>query len=299
MRTYLDCIPCFFRQALDAARMAGADQAAQKKILEELCKLIPSIPLDASPPEIGRDIYRLVREISGSKDPFKKIKQNSNKLALTLYPKLKEKINYSSDGLRTALELAIAGNVIDYGVKNSLDIEAEIKKIFAEDAEIIKKGNRSIFDYQKFKEALKGTDEILYLADNAGETVFDRIFIEKLKEIGVREILYAVKEYPVINDALYGDAVECGIDKIAKVISSGSDAPGTVLKFCSPGFIRVFRDAKLIVSKGQGNFEALSEEDGPIFFLFKIKCPVLVRDVGGNLGDVVLKSNLRRKSLDD
>ncbi len=291
MKTYLECIPCFFRQALDAAKMANADEATQKKILEELSKLIPKISLTASPPEIGRDIYRLVREISGERDPFRKIKEDSNKLALALYPELKKKVNDSPDPLLTAVELAIAGNVIDYGVKNALNIEKEIKEIFAEDAEIIKKESKIIFDYQEFRKASSDAEEMLYLADNAGEVVFDKILIEELLREKRRQIIYVVKDSPVINDALIDDAIACGIDKFAQIMSSGSDAPGTVLKFCSPEFLKVYENSQMVISKGQGNFEALSDEDKPIFFLFKVKCPVIGRDIKGNLGDVVLKSN--------
>ncbi len=293
MRTYLDCIPCFFKQALDAARMTGADEVVQKKVLDELSGLMPGFSLSASPPEIGRDIYALVRRISGQDDPFKEVKQKSNQLAVSFYPKLKARVNGSSDRLLTAVELAIVGNIIDYGVKNSLDIEKETARIFSEDAELVRAESKSIFDYQDFKRAVKNNPVILYLADNAGEALFDRILIEELKAMGVKEVLYAVKEQPVINDALREDAVECGIDKIATIISSGSDAPGTVLKYCSPEFIQIFNNAKMIISKGQGNFEALSEEPRPIFFLFRAKCPVVVRDTGGTLGDVILRSNLK------
>lgn len=289
MKTYLDCIPCFFRQALDAARMAGADQAEQKIIIEELCDLIPTIPLDASPPEIGRDIYRLVREVSGRKDPFKKIKQDSNELALNLYSKLKEKVADSPDSLLTAVELAIAGNIIDYGAKNSLDIEQEIRKLFAAEVEVVKKESRAIFDYEKFKEALSETREILYLADNAGEVVFDKVLIEELVSMG-KQIVYVVKEQAVINDALAEDALACGINKFAQIISNGADAPGTVLKFCSSEFVKIYQSAKMIISKGQGNFEALSGQDRPIFFLFKVKCPVVAGDIRAELGDIILKS---------
>ena len=295
MKTYLDCIPCFFRQALDAARMAGADEATQKKVLDELCGIVPGLALKASPPEIGRDIYRLVREISGKDDPFKEVKEKSNQLALKHFPKLKKRVNASTDRLLTAVELAIVGNVIDYGVKNSLDIKKETDRIFNEDAELIGKENKTIFDYHEFRRSVLGAKNILYLGDNAGEVVFDRILIEEMVGMGVRDITYVVKEKPVINDALKEDAVECGIDKYAKIISSGTDAPGTVLKFCSPGFRKIFAKADLVISKGQGNFEALSEEKRPIFFLFKVKCPVVGKDIQGKLGDVILKYNLDRE----
>jgi damage-control phosphatase, subfamily I len=291
MRTYLDCIPCFFRQALDASRMAGADEQLQKGIMDELSRMLPSIHLGACPPEIGRAIYKMVGDISGVRDPFKNVKKKSNEMALSLYQKLARKIELSADRLLTAVELSIAGNVIDYGVKNSLNIEKEIEEIFSEDAERIKKENKTIFDYDEFKRALKSAGSILYLADNAGETVFDRILIEEILRQGAKKITYAVKEAAVINDALAEDAVACGIDKYAQIMSSGSDAPGTVLKYCSPEFLRLYENAEMIISKGQGNFEALSDENRPIFFMFKVKCPVIGNDINGNMGDIVLKAN--------
>ena len=286
MKTYLDCIPCFFKQALDAARFAGASVGTQKKILDALSREILKFKLESSPPEMGRILYGLVRKITGKADPFKEIKRESNKFALGLYPRLKAKVRKSKDRLLTAVELAIAGNVIDYGVKNSLDIGKEIDKIFAEENRIIRRESKATFDYSSFKQALKKTKKILYLADNAGEVLFDKILIEELKN---KEIIFVVRDAPIINDALVEDAIFCGIDKYARIVSSGCDAPGVILDLCSPEFLKMYRDAEFIISKGQGNFEALAGEVGPIFFLFKAKCPVLSKYLGCKLGDIVLK----------
>ncbi|HAJ32869.1 MAG TPA: hypothetical protein DCK79_05810 [Candidatus Atribacteria bacterium] len=288
MKTYLDCIPCFYRQALDAARIAGTDEIIQKKIIDELSQLIPNFSLEIAPPEMGREIYSLVGKISGVKDPFKEIKENSNKFALKLFPKLKQEINNSEDGLLTALKLSIIGNIIDYGAKNSLDVPKEISYLFQGNFIINNENNSTTFKYNQFKESLNKTNTIIYLADNAGEVVFDRLLIEELvKELG-KEVIYVVKGKPIINDALIEDALFCGINRTAKVISSGSDAPGTLLKYCSPEFIRLYQKAELIISKGQGNYESLSEEDKSIFFLFRAKCPVIAKDVGCKVGDMVL-----------
>ena len=282
MRTHLDCIPCFFKQALKAARLAGANEDTQKRILDNLAAEIPNFPLSSSPPEMGGVVYRLVREITGEEDPFKEVKDEYNKIALNSYPDLKNKVIHSGDRLLAAIRLAIAGNVIDLGADNPFDLEKEIEDVFKKDF--------AIFDYQEFKEALKSTKQILYLADNAGEVVFDRILIEELN----KEVTYVVRDKPVINDALIEDAKFCGIDKMAKIISNGSDVPGTVLSLCSRDFLDLYEKAKLIISKGQGNFEGLAGSDNaPIFFLFKVKCPVIGNDVGCNDGDIVLKYNCK------
>ena len=296
MKTYLDCIPCFFKQALAAARKAGASAKIQKKILDEVAALLPTISLKSSPPEIGKVIYALVNEISGKKDPFLKEKKKSNELALGIYDKLIEKLDSAGDKLLFAVEMAIAGNIIDYGVKNTLDVNAELAKILNEEKKVIKQESKTIFDYAKFKHVLKHSKNILYLADNAGEVVFDRILIEQIKRMDAdKQIIYAVKEKPVINDALRRDAEDCGIGKIAKIVSSGSDAPGTVLSLCSKDFLSMYRKADMVISKGQGNFEALSKTKRPVFFLFMAKCPVIAKDVGCKVGDVILSYHQGKK----
>jgi len=291
MKTYLDCIPCFYRQALDAARIAGTDEIKQKQIVDIISRLIPDFPLEASPPEMGREIYSLVGKISGVKDPFKEIKENSNKFALKLYPELKQEINNSEDRLLTAVKLSIIGNIIDYGAKNSLDVPKEIDYLFQGNFIINNENNSTTFKYKQFKKALNKVNNIIYLADNAGEVVFDRLLIEELVEELGKEVIYVVKGKPIINDALIEDALFCGINKAAKITSSGSDAPGTILKYCSPEFMELYQEAELIISKGQGNYESLSEEDKSIFFLFKAKCPVIAKDIGCEVGDMVLISS--------
>ncbi|MBU4312228.1 MAG: DUF89 family protein [Candidatus Omnitrophica bacterium] len=289
MKTYLECIPCFFKQALEAAKLAGADEKMQKKILNDLARALPKFPLSSSPPEMGRTIYGLVKKITKKEDPYLKIKRKSNTLSMNIYPRLKNKISCSGDRLLRALELAIAGNIIDYGVKNSLNVDGELKRILDEEERTIKKEDKKNFNYHGFKESLKDAKSILYLADNAGEVAFDRVLIEEIKRLDMnKEIIYAVKEKPIINDALTADAVRCGINKVAKIVSSGLDAPGTVLRFCSKKFLKIYKDVDMVISKGQGNFEALSMPGRPVFFLFMAKCPVVAKSVKCNVGDIIL-----------
>ena len=296
MKTYLDCIPCFFRQALEAAKIAGASKAKQKKILDELGKILPKISLTLSPPEMGRSIYGLIKRITNKKDPYARLKAKSNRLALNIYSKLKHKVEHSRHRLLMAVELAIAGNIIDYGVKNSLNVDMELARILEQESRAIKKESKAIFDYKSFKDTLSRSKKILYLGDNAGETVFDRVLIEEIKRIdSKKDIVYAVKERPVRNEALIKDALDCGIDKTAKIISSGSDAPGTVLSLCSKSFLDLYNKADMVISKGQGNFEALSEAKRAVFFLFMAKCPVIAEHVGCRIGDIILSYHPGKK----
>ena len=277
MRTYLDCIPCFFNQALRAGRIATNDENKLKNLLDEIGLMLRHIPLENTPPETGMLIYEKVREITGELDPYKKIKRESTEKALALYSSLKNEVEKSNDSLLTAIRIAIAGNVIDFGVNTDFNIEKEIDEVLKKDF--------AIFDYYKFRDYLDNTDEILYIGDNAGESVFDRILIEEMK----KPVIYVVREIPVINDVTYEDALQAGIDKVASILSSGTSAPGIVLRTCSAEFKRVYKNSKFVISKGQGNYEGLSDEKHPIFFLLKAKCWVIANDIGVNEGDIVLK----------
>ena len=295
MKTYLDCIPCFFRQALEAARNSGASQIKQREILNELAKTLPGFSFTFTPPEMARIIYGIVTKVTHQVDPYKKIKAKSNELALKIYPELRKRILRSDDRLLKAVELAIAGNIIDYGARISLNITEELNKILSKEEISFHKDKDVLFDYSYFKDSVKKAENVLYLADNAGETVFDRILIEEIKRIAKhKNIIYAVKEKPIINDALIEDAYKCGVDKIATVVSCGSSAPGTILSLCSKEFLKIYKKVDMIISKGQGNFEALSEEKRPIFFLLKAKCQVVAKDIGCNVGDNILYFNLRK-----
>jgi len=286
MKTDCACIMCFFKQAYDAASLTGASHNTQKKIIHALSREILKFDMRKCPSEMGRTLYRLVRKTTKDDDPFRKIKRRSNRLALSLYPRLKKKIEASSNKLLTATQLAIAGNIIDYGVKSSLKIDKEIEKSLVEENRIIKGESRRLFNYPVFERALGKTKKILYIADNAGEIVFDRILIEQLRD---KEITLAVRAEPIINDALIEDALFCGLDKHARIVSTGCDAPGTILKFCSKRFLKIYHDAELIISKGQGNFEGLVGQRRGIFFLFRAKCPVVAKHLRCKLGDVILK----------
>ncbi len=278
MKTYLECIPCFFGQALRAGRASTDDEAKIKRLLDELGAKLSDISLDSTPPETGRLLHRMVREITGNPDPFREIKHRCTEQALTLYPSMKQTIQQSGDRLLAAIRMAVAGNIIDFGASANFDVEQTIEETLTKEF--------AIFDYRAFKAALDRTDRILYIGDNAGETVFDRLLIE---EMG-KPVTYAVRGVPVINDAVIEDAVQAGLDKVATVVSSGTDAPGTILKTCSPEFRRLVAESDLIIAKGQGNFEALSGEDLPIFFILKIKCRIIAKDLGLERGDIILKA---------
>lgn len=282
MKTFLDCIPCFVSQALRAGRMATDDQVVLKKLLDSVCCLVKDIPLECTPPEMALTVYEQIRSITGVDDPFREVKELHIEQALGLYPELKEKVKHSSDPLMTAVRIAIAGNVIDLGVGRAFDIKKDI--------DVILQQKFAVNHIEEFRHALKTSKEILYLGDNAGESVFDRLLIEGLK----KHVTYAVRGRAVINDVTMDDALASGLGGIAAVVSSGSSAPGAVLHLCSSEFVELFNRADMVISKGQGNYEALSDPPRPVFFLLKAKCPVIARDLGVDENDIVLKYSAER-----
>jgi len=283
MKIYLDCIPCFVRQSLDAARLATEDNHIHEMVVREVLRLTGDLDMSQSPPAIGQQIHRLIRNLVSSDDPYHKIKRRFNNLALKLYSKLRKQIVSSSDRLETAIRLAIAGNIIDFGVNSSVN-ESDLHKAISESL-------TADFDnvqLKSFRDAIGQAEEIFYLADNAGEIVFDRLLIEQLP---IEKVTVVVKGRPVINDATMEDANVAGSTRIVEVIDNGSDAPGTILESCSEEFRRRFAEADLIIAKGQGNYETLSGVEKDMFFILKAKCPVIARDLGCEVGEMILRKS--------
>jgi uncharacterized protein with ATP-grasp and redox domains len=277
MKTYLDCIPCFFEQALRAGRMVTDDEMVLKRLFDELGQMLGNISLESTPPETGRLIYRMVSRVTGIPDPYEELKSESTARALELYPVMKKLIEEADDSLLTAIRVAIAGNVMDMGPNATFDIDTALKDILTREF--------AICDYPAFKKYLADSERVLYIGDNAGETVFDRLLIEQMNKPAV----YVVRDRPVINDATYDDAIRAGLENVATIVSSGTDAPGTVIPSCSPEFKRMLDESDFVIAKGQGNYESLSNYPRPIFFLLKAKCRVIADDIGVTAGDIVLE----------
>jgi len=285
MRSYLDCLPCFLRQALESARMATNDATVHEQVMRAVLRAIRSMDMRQSPPVMGQRIHRLIRELLGEADPYREIKDRFNRLALTLYPELKERVTRSANPMAAAIRLAIAGNIIDCGVNSDLgeaDVHDAVEHAFAKPLN---------GDMNDFADTVSTAGQILYLADNAGEIVFDRLLIEQMPR---EKVTVVVRGGPVINDATMDDARAAGLPGLVKVIDNGSDAPGTILEDCSETFRKRFNAAGVVIAKGQGNYETLSEVGREIFFMLKIKCPVIAGDIGYQVGALVLR---RRRPL--
>lgn len=283
MKTSIDCIPCFIRQALDGIRMLTDDQAVHEAVVCEVLSRTSTMDFSQPPPKMGQIIHQLIRNASGIQDPYREIKNNCNRLALGLYPELKTCVDRSPDRFETAVRLAIAGNIIDFGTSSQVDddtIHMSIDSALVQPVDKLK--------VEKLRKEIEKAEKILYLGDNSGEIVFDRVFIEELPR---EKITFAVRGAPTINDATREDAKKTGLTSLVTVIDNGTDVPGTMLESCSGEFRKVFDSTDLVIAKGQGNYETLSDVEKNIFFLFKVKCPVVAKDSGCAVGDLVIESN--------
>ena len=278
MKTYLECLPCFLRQAVEAAKMATEDPLKQWEVVDAVLHLLRAVSASDRPPQISARVNRTVRRVSGCDDPYCQVKKDGNEAAMGLYPRANELVAASDDPLQTAAKLAIIGNIMDSGVGLRFDLEVEIERA--------SERRLAAADFDRFREETARASTVLYLADNAGEIVFDRLLIEQMNH---KKMFVAVKAEPMLNDALLADAEFAGIDRVATVLTPGLGWPGSGLGNCSADFLEAFTRADVIIAKGQGNYEWLSEVKANIFFLLMAKCPVVARDLRVEVGELVVK----------
>ena len=279
MNTYLDCVPCFLRQSLEAARGVTSDVRVHERIVRDMLLLTANLELSRPPPFIGQAIHRRLRELTGVQDPYREAKRRFNRLAMEALPELAAVVRQSDDGLWAAAKCAVAANAIDMALASAFS-DAEVRAALRGLSDEAVQG-----DWKAFLEAATDASDILYLADNAGEIAVDRLVVERL---GPERVTVAVRGAPVLNDATMADAQQVGMHELVRVIDNGSDAPGTILDDCSASFRRRFERADLVIAKGQGNFETLCGAGDNIAFWFKVKCPVVARQVGSAMGTLAL-----------
>ncbi len=252
----------------------------QKNIMRRCLAYMSRTNLDRSPPEIAQGIGRIIKSMTGIEDPYRKVKSLHTAAALEMLPEMDRILAASADPFVAGLRLAIAGNIIDLGARGKVSDE-DISGILNEAMHLPLYGT----DPEELKTEIDRADSVLYLADNAGETVFDRKFLEQLPG---EKITVAVRGAPAINDATLDDARAAGLDRVARLIDNGSGTPATVLSDCSEEFRQIFENTDLIIAKGQGNYESLSSSDANIYFLFRVKCDLVAEHSGFPVGSLVL-----------
>jgi uncharacterized protein with ATP-grasp and redox domains len=288
MPVSLDCVLCLARQSLEASRFATGDESIHAVVLKKVFVLLQEKGFTNIPPLVAQDVQRIIRNETKNNDPYAVPKFRSNELMLGLIDSLFERVRKSDNPIHAATQLAIAGNSIDFAVRGDWTDNAIINSI---ESAMQKQIDGEV---DKFIECAKRAKHILYLLDNSGEIVCDRILIEELKRVFPNvKITAVVRGAAVLNDATKIDATQIGLDKIVNVIDNGNDAVGTILEQCSKSFIDIFKTTDMIISKGLANYETLIEYNSEqipqtICYLFKVKCQFISKYTGIKLGSPAL-----------
>ena len=278
MEMYLECAICIQKQALQIGRIATNNERELERILRRTMQFVMEEDWHKSPLEMGRSVQDIIAEITGIEDPYKELKRQSNEAALKLIPKVKEKMKKVDDPLKIAIKAAIAGNIMDFGALASFDIERTLEDVLNEEMELK--------DYKLLKEKLKSAKVLTYIADNAGEIVFDSVLLEEIAKLkNIEKVIIVVRDRPLINDVTTDDLKYTGIDTLPKVEVATLHIED---KRAIQEATQRIENSDIVISKGQGNYEMFSTLKG-IFFLLMIKCDILSKDIGEPKGSAVLK----------
>lgn len=288
MEACLDCLQCIASQALRAARLATNDETVQRQILDTCVAAIPGMGLGRSPAVLSLVVYETTQRLAQNPDPYRVLKREQNAMAQEIEDDLRLMVRESADPLDTALHVAAAGNVIDLGTMHAheIDIHAALEEVMRE---------RFTVDHtEDFRNSLSRCNDLLYLLDNAGEIVFDKILIEELQKH--TQVTAVVKAGPIINDVLLDDARDTGLTQLCEVIDNGGAFVGSPLELVPGSFLERMRRADVILGKGQGNYETIDTFPGDVFLILRAKCEVIARHMGVRLGQVALISTRRRNT---
>ncbi|MDQ1257772.1 MAG: hypothetical protein QG656_2378 [Candidatus Hydrogenedentes bacterium] len=288
MKAELDCLACIGVQAVRAGRVASDDPDVQRRILNETLLRVPAMDMNESPASLSLAAYELAAALSGNADPYRELKYEQNRQALLMEPELRAIVRDSADPLDAALHLSAAGNIIDLGTMGETDIDVHAA------VETVMRERFAVDHTAAFRESLARCKDLLFLLDNAGEIVFDKILIEELlKHTSVTAV---VKAGPIINDALVADAEQVGLTKLCEVIDNGGAFVGSPLNRVPERFIERMRQADVVVGKGQGNYETVDDFPGDVFLILRAKCHCIAAHMGVQFGQVALISTRIRSA---
>ena len=286
MQTYSGCYLCILNQSQNALNLMGTDETTRLLITRQIAGILRDFDPAYSPSNLIYETNRMLCNIVGNADPYQGMREAGMAQALAVLPRLERLVADAEDPLDIAIRLSIAGNIIDVIPGQTYNLW----EVIGQSLEEPYTGD----GLDAFRQALGRARHVLYLADNAGESVFDRLLIQQINQ----PVVYAVKSAPILNDATQTDAIRAGIDQFARIVCNGSDGPGTILPKCNQEFLDLYQSADLIISKGQANYETLSEQGERIFFLMKVKCPVIGHDIEAPMGSLLLQQGKARPRLE-
>ncbi len=277
------CVECIINQSKRVGDTLGLDAFTKEHIVSLTTDMSKNFSFFQTPPEVATPVYETIAKTIKTDDIYKDIKAKSTKQAISLLPLLEEKLKSSNNRFLTATKIAVAGNVIDLASEFKFDLEKELDKIFETDF--------AIDNTKEFYEKLLNSKKVVILGDNAGEHIFDRLYIQTLKDMFEDiEFFYFTRGKPIINDVTYDEAKKAGFDEVCEVVDSGVPTPGFVYNLANKKAKELFDSADLVISKGMGNYECLTpSHKKDIVFLLKVKCSVVAASLGLNVGDIVCK----------
>lgn len=267
MKIGMDCYNCILGQIPTMAKLASESESEQRRMVRRLLRILTEADDETSPPEVASAFYREVRSASGVSDFFRREKDESTKIALSLLPALEKLVAESEDPFESALRLAIGGNIIDYGATPDFSMEGLEERIH----EVLEHA----IDYEameRLRYEMDRAGSIFYVLDNCGEAVLDRLLIARYAP----KITLGVRGEAVLNDMTRREIPMSGLSGFP-LYDTGDMAPGVSLRRSDEEFLAAMRRADLVVAKGQGNFETLTDYERPIAFLLRIKCGVIAR----------------------
>lgn len=280
MRTYPECNGCVLQQFTAEMNLLNLDLDTQTRMVKEALVYLGEAQDSATAPELSGQLHSMLRDHIGDTDAYAESKINSHQIAMGYQNDLRNLIDKGPDKFEQGIKVSAAGNSVDVIHAREYHLWDEVESSITQD--LLGGG------FAAFKQKITEAPYLLYLADNVGETVFDKVFIETLDI----PVIYAVKGGPILNDATLEDAQAAGIDQIAEIVETGSRSPGTILDQCTDEFRKIFDEAPLVLAKGQGNYETLDDHGDKIFFLLRLKCPLISREIGFPHGSLVLKQGI-------
>ena len=283
MKISYECGPCFLRQAREAMDLSTDDEDLKMEIMGDIFKFLSkTFKNGTNSNKTGSHIHSLIKQKTNCYDPYVNEKKLANEIALKYLP-IAQKILDENDCLENRVKIAIVGNILDFGAFTlDDDIESFIKDSLSKDL--------AVKDIENFENSLNKHDEVLYLVDNTGEIVFDKILLSEIKKYGL-DITIAVKSFPILNDACMEDAINAGLDEFGEIVEIGAGTVGYVDSEISDEFREIFNEHEFIISKGMGNYEGLTEIDlsnKDVYFMLCAKCGTISRDIGVELHDMLL-----------
>lgn len=280
MKSVSLCYPCFLKQAHSTLVYSGVEDEKRVWILKEVAAMLSDLDPAQSPAYNSSLVLFRVQDLAGDRDAYAAERKKSNDMAMGMLSELRKILDDSADRLETAIRLSVAGNVIDLGIQHKAGIRETIESALGE--------GFAVFDIEEFKADLEKARRLLYILDNAGEIVFDMLLIEELKKLG-KKVIAAVRGAPILNDVIMEDAGQVGLDKICRVIDTGSKYIGVIRDKCSPLFLKSLDTADLIIAKGQANYESMEGTTPNTYFILKSKCHATAEHMGVREDDLVFK----------